>query len=187
MNRKKVKELESFTLFQTMKNNGVDLGVFDFISPEKLDMYYNNMFGERFLSNIYLNNTIEDVAEIINGFFTTKWNSLQAFILSKTSGLETYSEKLTETIVDTGDIITDRESTNKVSAYNDENFVNNDNDTENSKTHYDDLTKTRTQYIDRLSPETLNNVVLFLTNNFVHDTIFTDVNEIITLKIFSFD
>lgn len=187
MNRKKVKELESFTLFQTMKNNGVDLGVFDFISPEKLDMYYSNMFGERFLSNIYLNNTIEDVSEIINGFFTTKWNSLQAFILSKTTGLETYSEKLTETIVDTGDIITDRESTNKVSAYNDENFVNNDNDVENSKTHYNDLTKTRTQYIDRLSPETLNNVVLFLTNNFVYDTIFTDVNEIITLKIFSFD
>lgn len=187
MNSKKVKELESFTLFQTMKNNGVDLGIFDFISPQKLDMYYSNMYGERFLSNIYLNNTIEDVAEIINGFFTTKWNSLQAFILSKRTGLEQYSEKLTETIVDTGSVITDRENTNKVSAYNDEDFVNNDNDTEHNKTHYDDLTKTRTQYIDRFSPETLNSVILFLTNNFIYDTIFTDVNEIITLKIFSFD
>lgn len=187
MNRKKVKELDNFTLFQTMKNNGVDLGIFDFISPQKLDMYYSNMYGERFLSNIYLNNTIEDVAEIINGFYTTKWNSLQAFILSKRTGLEQYSEKLTETIVDTGSVITDRENTNKVSAYNDENFVNNDNDTEHNKTHYDDLTKTRTQLIDKLSPETLNNVILFLTNNLIYNTIFTDVNKIITLKIFSFD
>ena len=185
--RTKVKELENFTLFQTMKKNGIDLGIFDFVSPEKLDLYYTNMYGERFLSNIFINNTIEDVAEIINGFFTTKWNSLQAFILSKTTGLEQYSEKLTETIVDTGGIETNRINTNSVSAYNDENFVNNDKDAENTTTNYDDLTKTRTQYIDRLSPEVLNNVVLFLTNNFVYDTIFTDVNEIITLKIFSFD
>lgn len=187
MNRKKVKELESFTLFQTLKNSGVDLGIFDFISPEKLDMYYSNMFGERFLSNIFINNTISDVAEIINGFYTTKWNSLQAFILSKTTGLETYSEKLTETVVDTGEVETDRTNTNTVSAYNDENFVNNDKDTENTKTQYNELTKTRTQYIDKLNPNELNNVVLFLKNDFVYDTIFTDVNEIITLKIFSFD
>ena len=187
MERAKVKDLENFTLFQTMKSNGVDLGIFDFISPKKLDLYYSNMFGERFLSNIYLNNTIEDIAEIINGFFTTKWNSLQAFILSKTTGLEQYSEKLTETIIDTGSVTTDRENTNKVSAYNDENFVNNDSDTEHNKTHYDDLTKTRTQYIDKLNPNDLNNVVMFLTNNFVYDTIFNDVNSVITLKIFDFD
>lgn len=187
MSRKKVKDLESFTLFQTLKNNGVDLGIFDFVSPEKLDLYYTNMYGERFLSNIFINNTIEDVAEIVNGFFTTKWNSLESFILSKTTGLELYSEKLTETIVDTGGIETNRINTNSVSAYNDENFVNNDKDSENTKTNYDDLTKTRTQYIDRLSPEELNNVVSFLTNNFIYNTIFTDVNELLTLKIFSFE
>lgn len=187
MNKMKVKDLESFTLFQTMKNNGADLGIFDFITPKKLDLYYSNMFGERFLSNTYLNNTIEDVAEIINGFFTTKWNSLLSFITIKNEGLKTYSEKLTETTVDTGNVETNRTSTNDVSAYNDENFVNNDRDTENAKTHYDDLTKTRTQYIDKLNPNDLNNVVTFLTNNFVYDTIFNDVNSIITLQIFSFD
>lgn len=185
--RKKVKELESFTLFQTMKNKGVDLGIFDYISPEKLDMYYSNMFGERFLSNVYLNNTIEDVAEIINGFFTTKWNSLLAFIVSKNEGLKTYSEKLIETTIDTGGVDTDRNSTNSVSAYNDENFVNNDKDVDHTTTIYNDLTKTRTQYIERLNPNELNVVVNYLTNNFIYDTIFNDINKIITLQIFSFD
>lgn len=190
MNRKKVKELESFNLFQTLHNNGVDLGIFDFISPEKLDLYYVNMYGERFLSNIFLNNTISDVAEIINGFYTTKWNSLLAYITSKNSALtgnNPYSEKLLETIVDTGEVETDRTNTNTVSAYNDNDFVNNDKDITHETTGYNDLTKTRTQYIEKLSPETLNNVVLFLTNNFVYDNMFTDVNNIITLCIFSFD
>lgn len=190
MNRKKVKELESFNLFQTLHNNGVDLGIFDFISPEKLDLYYVNMYGERFLSNIFINNTISDVAEIINGFYTTKWNSLLAYITSKNSALtgnNPYSEKLMETIIDTGEVETDRTNTNTVSAYNDNDFVNNDKDTTHETTGYNDLTKTRTQYIEKLSPETLNNVVLFLTNNFVYDTMFTDVNNIITLCIFSFD
>lgn len=187
MNRKKVKELESFTLFQTMKNNGVDLGIFDFISPEKLDMYYSNMFGERFLSNIYLNNTIEDVAEIINGFFTTKWNNLLAYIVSKNKNLAEYSEKLIETTIDTGGVDVDRNSTNSVSAYNDDDFVNNDKDVDHTTTTYNDLTKTRTQSIERLNPNELNVVVNYLTNNFVYDTIFNDINNIITLQIFSFD
>lgn len=187
MERTKVKDLESFTLFKTLKNNGTDLGIFDFISPEKLDIYYTNMFGERFLSTIFINNTISDVAEIIKGLYATKWNSLLTFIVSKNEGLKTYSEKLTETTVDTGDVETNRTSTNDVSAYNDENFVNNDRDTENAKTQYNELTKTRTQYIDKLNPNDLNNVIMFLTNNFVYDTIFNDVNSVITLKIFDFD
>lgn len=187
MERTKVKDLESFTLFQTLKNNGVDLGIFDFVLPTKLDLYYTNMYGEKFLSNIFINNTIEDVAEIINGFYTTKWNSLLAYIVSKNEGLKTYSEKLTETTIDTGDVETNRTNTNTVSAYNDDNFVNNDKDTENTKTQYNELTKTRTQYIDKLSPNELNNVVSFLTNNFVYDTIFNDINNIITLQIFSFN
>lgn len=187
MERAKVKDVESFILFKTMKNNGVDLGIFDFITPEKLDTYYINMFGERFLSAIFINNTISDVAEIINGLYKTKWNSLLAFIASKIDGLKTYSEKLTETIVDTGNVETNRTNMNDVSAYNDENFVNNDRDTENAKTQYNELTKTRTQCIDKLNPNELNNVVMFLTNNFVHDTIFNDVNSVITLNIFDFD
>lgn len=183
----KVKDLENFTLFKTMKNNGVDLGIFDFISPEKLDMYYTNMFGERFLSTIFINNTISEVAEIIKGLYATKWNSLLAFIASKNEGLKTYSEKLTETNVDTGNVETNHTNTNGVSAYNDEDFVNNDRDIENTKTQYNELTKTRTQYVDKLNPNDLNNVVTFLTNNFVYDTIFDDINNIITLKIFDFD
>lgn len=187
MERAKVKDLESFTLFKTLKNNGADLGIFDFISPEKLDIYYTNMFGERFLSTIFINNTILDVAEIIKGLYATKWNSLFAFIVSKKEGLETYSEKLVETIVDTGNVETNRTNTNDVSAYNDEDFVNNDRDIENAKTQYNELTKTRTQYIDKLNPNDLNNIITFLTNNFVYDTVFNDVNSIITLKIFDFD
>lgn len=187
MNNIKVKELENFNLFQTLKNSGVDLGIFDFISPDKMDLFYKSFYGERFLSKIYTDNTIENVAEIINGFFTTKWNSLLSYIVSKNENLAEYSEKLIETTVDTGDINTDRNSTNSVSAYNDENFVNNDKDVDHTTTTYDNLTKTRTQCIERLNPNDLNVIVNYLTNNFVYDTIFNDINNIITLQIFSFD
>lgn len=90
MNNVKVKEIENFNLFQTLKNSGVDLGIFDFISPDKMDLFYKTFYGERFLSKIYTDNTIEDVAEIINGLYTTKWNSLLAYIVSKNEGLNLF-------------------------------------------------------------------------------------------------
>lgn len=181
--RKKIKEID-FTLFAEIAKTK-QLAIFDFISPEKLDLYYSNMYSERFESNVLMNNIISDVAEIVIGFYATKWDSILAYITSSIPVLKNYGEKITETITDNGTDNNTRESVEKVSAYNDENFVN---DNQNTDTYTGTTTnsKERTQIVESLNASELDKIILYLQSNYVYDTIFTDVNEMLTLSVFEF-
>lgn len=179
-----VKEISNFNLFQTIADKK-DLGIFDFLAPKYLDMYYPCMYGERTLSNLYTNNTIDDLAEIVIGFYGTKWDSLLAYITKSIPVLENYGEKLTETITDSGNIVTDHENTNSVTGFDSEDFVNDNKEVSKDTTTYNDKKQVREQIINKINYADMQNIVKYLQSNFVYDTIFVDVNSLITLSIFS--
>lgn len=181
-----VKEITDFNLFQTLATK-TDLGIFDFLAPKYLDMYYPCMYGERVLSKIYTNNTIDDFTEIVKGFYATKWDSILAYITKSIPVLENYGEKLTETITDTGNIVTDHENTNSVTGYDSENFVDDNKEVSKDTTTYNDKKQVREQIINKIDYASMQNVVKYLQSNFVYDTMFNDINDIMTLSIFSLE
>lgn len=182
----KIKDIENFNLFQEIEKQG-DLGIFDFIKPVVLDIFYRTMFGERYTGNVWNSNTVENVANIIYGFYGTKWNSLLAYITNSIPVLENYGETLTETITDTGNVVTDHENTNSVTGFNSEDFVNDNKDVSKDTTTYNDKKQVREQIIKKLDYATSENIIRYLQSNFVYDTMFSDINNIITLSIFSIE
>lgn len=178
-----VKEITDFNLFQTIANKKA-LGIFDFLAPKYLDMYYPCMYGERTLSGLYTNNTIDDLAEIIIGFYATKWDSILAYITKSIPVLENYGEKLTETITDSGNVVTDHENTNSVTGYDSEDFVNDNKEISKDTTTYNDKKQVREQIINKINYADMQSIIKYLQSNFVYDTIFSDINNTITLSIF---
>lgn len=160
------------------------LAIFDSFTPTILDKYYIGMFGSRTVSEIATTNNLHDLAEIIVEFYGTKWDSILAQYTSSVTALKDYSEKISETIVDNGTNIFTRENKNQVSAYNDEIFVDDKAETETQDTKNDN-TKTREQILNKVRNTTeYKDLILYLRNNYLCDTIFKDINDISTLQIF---
>lgn len=169
-----------FTEISAIKN----LAIFDVFTPKILDKYYIGMFGSRKLSAIATTNSVHDLAEIIVEFYGTKWDSILAQYTSSVTALKDYSEKITETITDKGGNNFTRTNTNQVSAYNDENFVDDTNEKEVQETETNN-TKTREYALNKVrDTKEYNDLILYLRNNYLCDTIFKDINEITTLSIF---
>ncbi len=179
-----VKDITNFNLFQTIATKK-DLGIFDFINARLLDTYYSCMFGERTLNTLYTRNDIDDLAEIIIGFYATKWDSMLAYVTNSIPMLQNYGEKLIETITDSGNIVTDHENTNSVTGYDSEDFVNDNKEVSKDTTTYNDKKSIREQIINKISSNDLQNIISYLQSNFIYDTIFKDINDSLTLSIFS--
>lgn len=179
----RISDLETFTLFEEIAKTK-QLGVFDFLTPSYLDLYYKVSFSERTLSNLYTNNTISDVATIVLGFYGTKWDTLLAYITNSIPVLENYGEKLTETIIDTGNVVTDHENTNSVTGYDSENFVDDNKEVSKDTTTYNDKKQVREQIISRVGYADMQGIIKYLQSNYLFDIIFEDVNNLLTLSIF---
>lgn len=161
-----------------------DLAIFDSFTPNILDKYYIGMFGCRTLSSIAETNSVHDLAEIIVEFYGTKWNSILAQYTSSVTELKEYSETISETMNDNGGNTFKRENTNKVSAFNDDNFVDDKNEIENQTTETENK-RVREQTLKKVrDTKEYTNLILYLRNNYLCDTIFKDINEITTLSIF---
>lgn len=166
-------------------NNIRHLALFDNIKPHLIDRYYCGMYGNRTLSGIAETNSLHDLAEVIIEFFGTKWDSILLQHTLSVESLTEYSEKISETITDNGNNNFTRDNKNQVSAFNDENFVDDKNETETQTTETTN-TKTREQIITKLRDTAdYKDFIFYLQNDYLCDTIFKDINDISTLQIFS--
>lgn len=178
----KVKECLT-NLFETMDNLQAGQDIFNFVDSKLLDKYYINMYGNREVTEIVENLEITELATILNNKFMHKWNSIILNYLDSENLLTNYKETITE--LSTTNITTDntRTDTNKVSAYNDEDFVNNDENTtvENIVTDNEgnkEIIRTKIKEVDFY-----DKVNRYLTDFDIYNIMIIDVNSVLTLNI----
>lgn len=178
----KVKEYLT-NIFKTMDNIKPNQDIFNFVDSELLDKYYINMYGNRTLSYIASNLTVEELAAILNNMFSSKWNNIILNYLDSENLLTNYKETITE--ITTNNITTDntRTDTNKVSAYNDDDFINNDENVavENMVTDNEgnkETIRTKIKEVDFYVK-----VNKYLTDFNIYNIMTIDVNSVATLYI----
>lgn len=179
----KIKDIENFNLFQEISSVNF-LDIFDVVSAENMDFYYLAMYGDRYISNFLNKYEISKVAEIISQLYNDKWNNLYNYIKNSIPILNSYGNTTSEVTTNTGSENTERTLENKISAYNSNEYSENTKDIENNNLTYNNRKTTKeTTYTD-IKNINLNNVIDYLKNNYIYATIFSDVNNIITLSIF---
>lgn len=170
-------------LFSTMQSKGLLPIEFDDLSGEQMDVLYNNLHGVRKLARIGRDLSVDDLAELIGNMFYKKWTENLEYYALKANLLQGDKETVTEQIVDDNEMVDERTTTNSVSAYNDDNFVNNDKD-DSTNTINTDNERNRTLTRRMLRVSDAKSLQELLQNNFLCDIIFVDVNTVLTLKIF---
>lgn len=178
----KVKEYLN-NIFQTMDNIKPNQDIFNFVDSELLDKYYINMYGNRTLSNMASNLTVEELADILNNKFMHKWNNIILNYLDSENLLTNYKETITE--ITTNSMTTDntRTDTNKVSAYNDDDFVNSDENMAVENIVTDNEANKETIRTKIKEVDFYDKVNRYLTNFDIYNIMSIDVNSIVTLNI----
>lgn len=178
----KVKECLN-NLFETMDISKPNQEIFNFVDSSLLDKYYYNMFGNREVAEIVENLELNELVEILNNKFMNKWNNIILNYLDSENILENYKEVTTEINEDILNNVNARTNTNKVSAYNDEDFVNKDEDVTVDTT---DITNNRDRNIVRTKikdADFYDKVNNYLTNFDIYNIMIIDINSIVTLNI----
>ena len=178
----KVKECLN-NLFETMDGLQENQEIFNFVDSKLLDKYYANMYGNREVTEIVENLEIIELATILKNQFMNKWNNIILNYLDSENILENYKEITTEINNDTLNNVNTRTNTNKVSAYNDEDFVNKDEDTTVDET---DIINNRDKNIVRTKikdTDFYDKVNKYLTNFNIYNIMVIDINSIVTLNI----
>ena len=178
----KVKECLN-NLFDTMDSLQPNQEIFTFVDSSLLDKYYSNMYGNREVTEIVENLEITELATILNNQFMNKWNNIILNYLDSENILENYKEITTEINEDTLNNVNTRTNTNKVSAYNDEDFVNKDEDTTVDET---DITNNRDKNIVKTKikdTDFYDKVNMYLTNFNIYNIMIIDINSVVTLNI----
>lgn len=180
----KVKECLN-NLFVTIDNLKPNQDIFNFVNSELLDKYYTNMYGNREVTEIVENLEIIELAEILSNQFMNKWNNIILNYLDSENILENYKEVTTE--INNDNLINEntRTNTSKVSAYNDDDFINKDEDKTVENINIDNIRnkniiKTRVKGV-----EFYNKVKKYLNDFNIYDIMIIDINSIITLNIFN--
>lgn len=161
----------------------------DVFPVDRLQQFYLLCHGEKPLNNTGRKASVEELAKIISGLYSENWKRIYDSIIPDFPILESYVETVTEETEENGknEMQGKTENKNTVSAYNDDDFVNNDaTETENeskeekeSKTHLIRETR-RTEN----ATENLKNALNYLQNNVIYFIIFNDVNNVITKSIY---
>jgi len=170
-------------IFKTMDNRKPGQDIFNFVDSDLLDKYYINMYGNRTLSNMATNLSVEELADILNNMFSSKWNNIILNYLDSENLLTNYKEVITELTTNSMTSDNTRTDTNKVSAYNDEDFVNNDENTtvENIVTDNEgnkEIIRTKIKEVDFY-----DKVNEYLTNFNIYNIMTIDINSVVTLNI----
>lgn len=170
-------------IFKTMDNRKVGQDIFNFVDSDLLDKYYINMYGNRTLSNMATNLSVEELADILNNMFSSKWNNIILNYLDSENLLTNYKETITELTTNNMTSDNTRTDTSKVSAYNDEDFVNNDENTtvENIVTGNEgnkEIIRTKIKEVDFY-----DKVNKYLTDFNIYNIMTIDINSVVTLNI----
>lgn len=153
------------------------------ITPSTCDILYNNMYGSRLLARFGRDNDVSTIATVLQEMFYEKWanawNSYQSYADMILGDKETTQEQVVDDNQNTGT----NTDTNTVSAYNDENFVNDDKKSTEIHNKIDNK-RTRDKTVRKTNINTVAKVSELLQKDFLYDTIFIDVNTVLTLNIF---
>lgn len=186
-----MKVSEKFTdvnLFEKIDN----IHTLPFISlfpVDKLNLLYLNTHGDRTLNKTGRNLTVEEIAQILVSLYAEKWEKIYNNILVDFPILESYIETITETTNENGNTSNETTETNvdKVSAYNDNDFVNDEQSTNTNSmtsTNENTIAKTTEKSVKENVINNLENALNYLQNHEIYSIIFADVNGAITLNIF---
>lgn len=170
-------------LFVTMEGLQENQEIFNFVDSKLLDKYYINMFGNREVTEIVENLEIIELVTILNNQFMNKWNNIILNYLDSENILENYKEVTTEINKDILNNVNTITNTNKVSAYNDEDFVNKDEDSSIDET---DIINDRDRNIVRTKikdTDFYDKVNKYLTSFNIYNIMIIDINSVVTLNI----
>ena len=160
------------------------LAIFDFIDSETLETLYILKHGNRSLNSKGEEIEINKLAKVLNIVFGEKWDKILLNYTESILELNSYSEKIIETISDDGSLNLTRDSINKISAYNVDEFVNNNSD-ENIESNMTTNLRNRQYEIQKIKDtgyfDKINN---YLNKVNIYDIIYTDINELVTLSIY---
>lgn len=148
-----------------------------------LTAYYKMNYGEKIVPKSIVKMSNAEVAQIINGRFYSQWERIH----------ELYSEKLPvgfesettvdETFIDSGSKEVSNNSTNKVTAYNDDSFSDdNSNDTMISESDNRDRNKQYSQ--KKTSLDSLAKQKNIAYNENMTNVICSDISKVVSLSIY---
>lgn len=167
---------------------------------ESLDTYYTLSRGLKLCSS-YVEDELEEydvetvfthAGKLIEDIYLNKWSNLleatniETEYITPSTG---YIETIDETITDDGNSQnsgTD-ETVNKVSAYDSEDFVDNDTDsrtTSNTATNSNERVRSYTRKGSQNIASSIKANVDCLSNDYICDIIFNDVDNIMTIGVF---
>lgn len=176
-------------------------------TADNLDTLYLSSYGKKSVSNFVLDNTegeeiteqdIRQMVTIIHSMFFSKWSRLYTIMLSDLKILENYQDTTQETINELGENITDMETTNtnesinKISAFNNDDFVNKESDDKTEKRKDNQKGTNKNERVREVvktgfkgsAIKEYQNAIDYLKSNLIYDTIFTDINNLVTLQIY---
>lgn len=153
------------------------------IMPSTCDILYNNMYGSRLLSRFGRDNDVSTIATVLQQMFYDKWANAWDSYQSYADMILGDKETIKEQVVDDNENTGSNTDTNTVSAYNDENFVNDDKKSTEIHNKIDNK-RTRDKTVRKTNINTVEKVSELLQKDFLYDTIFIDVNTVLTLNIF---
>lgn len=178
-----IAELETFTIFSEMAKIKA-LKVFEYMDSDTMNLYYKNAKSEKIQAPILSKLTQTEIAKILIGLFAEKWDTTVNYILKANETLITNGEKETKTQTTKGNTTGTNTTINTVTAYDSDEFSNNDKSENNSN---EDTTGNLDYTIIRENNNYLEKAINYLKTNFIYDTVFSDVDTIITLSIFDSD
>lgn len=176
-------------LFKSMNKYGT-IEYSAIIPVETMDLFYISNYGERTLSAFGRNNTVDDIAKTLISMFKNKWDKLYDLAISNIDIDYNYSEKQIESVDNIGENESKISSinTNSVNAYNDNDFVNDKQDENNTSNTGRNTTNKKREYIKQVlngsKTDYYDAIVNYLQNNYFNDIIIKDINEFLTLSIF---
>lgn len=195
-----VKNNNNKGIFQYM-NDITSLPWDEYFKASELDALYTNFRGRKLCSSYIMGeletgvayeDVMKECAMVISSAYMAKWKRLFDVAMVSNPDIKTgseYYETIEETILDEGNSQRNytSEVTGKVSAYNSDDFVNDDNETTtDTDTTNNDNNRTRT-YTKQGSQNILKNIEYtynYLKENYIYDIIFKDVDSIMTIGIY---
>lgn len=191
MVRLKVKDKyqELFTHIKQAKN----LLIFNYIPDTSLNVIFHANFANRFLTDFANDNDVDTVAKAIADLYGRKWDNLVTEYISSIDSLSEFAQVYRETVRSSNNGSMDRNTVSKVSAFNDvsssagDDFIDNNSDNETSTTT-DTGEKVREYTLQKVKDSKhYADVLEYLQKNIISDIIFTDVNSMLTLCIFTLE
>ena len=170
-------------IFKNIDTRKPNQDIFNFVDSKILDDYYIGMYGKRRVTDLVINSDISVVENIIINKFMDKWNNITLNYLDSENILSNYKEIITNTENLNNETSSTRTNTNKVSAYNDDNFVNSDEDStieSGTNINIGNREQVRSKVKDSKFYRDVNK---YLTNFDIYNIMIIDINSLLTLNI----